>query len=295
MNSAEAWPSAVGASQVLHHRIVGETQPGLPTLVLIHGFGGSHRWWNRIVPLLEPRHMLIVDLLGHGSSPRSVSTTNGRLGADEYSPAAHAAAVHDLLDKYEIDHAVPIGHSMGFDVALALAERLSSTTRVSAMVGLDEGPTPECATFPKGHNLVRSPLLGPLLKAISPNSAVMFGYRTAFAPGYAVDSELRRMLIEDYRAQPFDSFRKNLDAKTDYAHAIPFDRRIEALGLPTLMIFGGRDQLWSPQMSIARYTAVPNVQLHTIRESGHTPIIEAPDDTATRITAFLDSYRTTDD
>ncbi|MCS4255910.1 pimeloyl-ACP methyl ester carboxylesterase [Rhodococcus erythropolis] len=267
----------------LHHRIAGENTP---TLVLIHGFGGSHRWWNRITPLLAPWRTISVDLLGHGLSSRAYAG---------YSPTAQAAAIHELLDNYEIERAVPVGHSMGFDVAIALAERLTATDRVPALVGLDEGPTPEYATFPRGHRIVRSRLLGPLLKAISPDLAVLQGYRTAFAPGFKIDPELRSMLIEDYRAQPFESFRGNLEAKTEYARTSPFDRRIEKLDLPTLMIFGERDQLWSPRSSIERYSAIRNMEVHTLPHSGHTPIIEAPVGSAVAITEFLDNHVTLDD
>ena len=218
-----------------------------PTLVLIHGFGASHRWWNQITPLLAPWRTIRVDLLGHGSSPRAEAG---------YSPNEQAAAIHDLLDAFDIKHAVPVGHSIGFDVAIALAERLATTDRIPALIGLDEGPAPEYTTLPRGHNIVRSRLLGPLLKAISPNLAVLQGYRTAFAPDFKLSPALRSMLIEDYRAQPFESFRGNLEAKTQYAQAVPLDRRLEQLDLPTLMIFGERDQLWSSRSSAERYSAI---------------------------------------
>lgn len=265
----------------LHRHVSGDTKDDNPTLVLIHGFGGSHRWWNRITPLLAPWRTISVDLLGHGCSPRA------DIG---YSPTEQATAVHELLDEYDMERVVPVGHSMGFDVAIALAERLATTDRVPALVGLDEGPAPGYATFPRGHTIVRSRLLGPLLKAISPNPAVLQGYKTAFAPGFTLDSELRSMLIQDYRAQPFESFHGNLEAKTEYAHEVPLDLRIEKLNLPTLMIFGERDQLWSPQRSIERYSTVPNMEVHTIAHSGHTPILEAPHDSAVAITEFLENH-----
>lgn len=175
-------------------------------------------------------------------------------------------------------------------VAIAMAQRSISTRRILAVIGLDEGPAPEHATLPRGHGLVRSQLLGPVLKAISPKPAVLQGYRTAFAPGFQIDSELRSMLIEDYRAQPFESFHGNLDAKTQYSDAIPFDRRIDELNVPALMIFGGRDQLWSPWRSIERYSRISNMEVRTIPSSGHTPIIEAPNDTAIMITDFLEKH-----
>jgi pimeloyl-ACP methyl ester carboxylesterase len=45
--------------------------PDAPTLVLIHGLGGSTRWWDRVVPLLTASHHVIrTDLLGHGRSAK---------------------------------------------------------------------------------------------------------------------------------------------------------------------------------------------------------------------------------
>ena len=41
-----------------------------PTIVLLHGFARSQRWWDRVAPELSRRglHVIRFDLLGHGSS-----------------------------------------------------------------------------------------------------------------------------------------------------------------------------------------------------------------------------------
>jgi pimeloyl-ACP methyl ester carboxylesterase len=42
--------------------------PGDPTVVLLHGFLGSHHWFDRLVPLLPGVRVIRPDLAGHGAS-----------------------------------------------------------------------------------------------------------------------------------------------------------------------------------------------------------------------------------
>ena len=46
-----------------------------PALVLMHGFPGDSRIYDRLVPLLRPRRTLTFDFLGYGRSDRSEAST----------------------------------------------------------------------------------------------------------------------------------------------------------------------------------------------------------------------------
>ncbi|NUT93848.1 MAG: alpha/beta fold hydrolase, partial [Saccharothrix sp.] len=82
-----------------------------PPVVLLHGFGGSLHWFDRLVPLLDRCRVVRVDLLGHGA-------TGGRAAdADE-----QARVVAEVLARRGISGATAVGHSFGADVALSLAE-----------------------------------------------------------------------------------------------------------------------------------------------------------------------------
>ena len=64
-----------------------------PPIVLLHGFAGSLHWFDRLAPLLAPeRHVIRVDLLGHGGSEKPAS------GYEIPEQAALVAGGLDLLE-----------------------------------------------------------------------------------------------------------------------------------------------------------------------------------------------------
>ncbi|MEK7833072.1 MAG: alpha/beta fold hydrolase, partial [Acidobacteriota bacterium] len=102
-------------------------------IVLIHGSPGEARDFNRIAPLLEKSHRLIIpDLPGFGASTRDIS---------DYSLRAHARYLIELLDELKIERAHLLGFSMGGGVVLNLndlaPERVASATML-ASIGVQE-------------------------------------------------------------------------------------------------------------------------------------------------------------
>lgn len=100
----------------------GGTDDG-PLLVMLHGLGATGEVYAGLEALLPgswPGGWLVVDLLGHGRSPRAAS----------YTFEAHAAAVAEVLPRDR--DVVLLGHSMGGMVALALAPRLPRVVGVVA-------------------------------------------------------------------------------------------------------------------------------------------------------------------
>jgi len=98
-------------SYTLHRLADGE---GDRTLVLLHGLGGTHRYWTcGPVPFELPGHRrVLVDLLGFGASPRPWM---------RYTLDRHLAALRDALpDQGRLTLA---GHSLGAALALAFAAR----------------------------------------------------------------------------------------------------------------------------------------------------------------------------
>ncbi len=78
-----------------------------PPIVLLHCFGCSLHWWDRMVPLLARRHRVIrIDLLGFGGSEKPKSG---------YSMEEQGRLVALALGKLQVQGAVVVGHSLGFE------------------------------------------------------------------------------------------------------------------------------------------------------------------------------------
>src|SRR3954451_3447833 len=101
------------------------------TLVLLHGFAGTHRAWDLVVPELDAERYrpLVPDLRGHG--------TKGSV-----RPVTFEACVHDVLSAAPPEPFVLCGYSFGGrvaqHVALEAPERIARLVLVATSGGLDD-------------------------------------------------------------------------------------------------------------------------------------------------------------
>lgn len=94
---------------------------GDPPFMLIHGWTCDHRAMAPVAAAFPDHRSTLVDLLGHGRSPKT----------GDYSIEAQAAAVLAAAPP----RAVYVGHSMGAQIAIAAAA--AAPERVAALVLLD--------------------------------------------------------------------------------------------------------------------------------------------------------------
>jgi 2-succinyl-6-hydroxy-2,4-cyclohexadiene-1-carboxylate synthase len=101
------------------------------SVVLLHGFGGTHRAWDGVRAHLHPERYrpLALDLPGHGES------------ADSERPITFAGCVDDVLARAP-ERFTLCGYSMGGRVALLLAltvpERVRELVLVSTTAGIED-------------------------------------------------------------------------------------------------------------------------------------------------------------
>ncbi len=102
-----------------------------PTILMLHGFGAAIDWWDEIAPALAADHRVVrIDLIGHGGTeaPRS-----------GYMIVRQAELAAAILDKLGVERVTLIAHSMGGEVATALADR--KPERIERIVLIDSPPT----------------------------------------------------------------------------------------------------------------------------------------------------------
>ena len=127
-----------------------------PALLLLHGIGNNCQTWAGVIDRLAESHTVIApDLLGHGDSDKP---------RGDYSIAAYANGMRDLLTVLDIERATVVGHSLGGGIALQFAYQFPERCERLALVG-SGGLGPElsaglrAATLP-GAELVLTALTG---------------------------------------------------------------------------------------------------------------------------------------
>lgn len=104
---------------------------GAETLVLLHGFGGTHRAWDGVIACLNPQRYrpLALDLPGHGEAAR------------EGESITFETCVRKVLAESP-RRFVLCGYSMGgriaLQVALTVPERVSRLVLVASSPGIEE-------------------------------------------------------------------------------------------------------------------------------------------------------------
>jgi 2-succinyl-6-hydroxy-2,4-cyclohexadiene-1-carboxylate synthase len=102
----------------------------LETLVLLHGFGGTHRAWDLVLPRIDAERYtpLVPDLRGHGT--RSA-----------VRPVSLEGCVHDVLASAP-ERFVLCGYSLGGRIAqmaaLAAAQRVVRLVLVATSAGIED-------------------------------------------------------------------------------------------------------------------------------------------------------------
>lgn len=208
-----------------------------PPLLLLHGLGGSGRYWAGIGPLLaETRTLIAPDLAGFGRSDKP------RI---DYTRDFHVRTIEELLAALHVEGALDIaGHSMGGILAALFAARHPGRTSSLAIVA---APFPRTQTHPfrmprgvVGTTVYRA--LQSLLPLVSPV------VRSPVFP---------RAVIADYLRHTVDSYQKTSHALIwDPTVAEEFATLDQSLSpRPQLLLFSGEDTTIGPD-NLERWRAV---------------------------------------
>jgi pimeloyl-ACP methyl ester carboxylesterase len=244
-----------------------------PAIVMIHGFGAAIDWWDEIAPALAMDHRVIrIDLIGHGGIAAPASG---------YTIPRQAELVAAMLDRLGIDRVTVIGHSMGGEVATALAER--NPARIAAMILIDSPPTAG-ATFTIMTDAVMTPVIGEVLSHFETDDTIRRGLAQGFASGFPVPEKF----VADLKQLTYTAFRSAHEDSIAYRTSKPSNQRLAALTpVPPLLALTGTEDAIVPPEHAKYFSEVPGAKIVLIEGSGHSPMVEKPAKTLELIRGFL--------
>jgi pimeloyl-ACP methyl ester carboxylesterase len=232
-----------------------------------------------MLPQLQAANRVIrVDLLGHGGSEKAKAG---------YSIEDQAGTVASALAELGVGKATVVGHSLGFTVATALAER--SPELVSGLVDIDQATNEDLYDEPFLAKLIYVPLIGQALARVVPDFAIRDSYKELFAPGYNMSSGFENpdQPVDDFNAMTYTSFKKSSQAEESYVDDRPLNERLAQLKIPLLVIFGSEEQIYTPPDEAANaYKSVPGAVIEMVEGAGHSPNVEKPKQTAGLVLEF---------
>ena len=266
------------------HRVIYRIAGDGPPVVLIHGMVNSSRHWEQVALRLADRYTVVApDLLGHGDS----AAVRG-----DYSLGAHASSIRDLLTTIGIDRATIVGHSLGGGIAMQFFYQFPQRVQRLALIssgglGHEVSPLLRGAALPgatpgislEANRRVRAALdrAGERLRARGSRKGVYL-QAVARAMRPLQDAAARHAFLQTLRAV--------IDVRGQHVSAVD---RLYLLGeLPTLLVWGERDNTIPMKHGLAAHELIPNSRFVTLPKAAHFPNLEDPEGLADALLDWLD-------
>lgn len=247
--------------------------PGLPTLVAVHGLRGTHHGLVPLVTRLRDYRMIVPDLPGFGeSSP----LPDGR----PHDVNGYTVWLTEFLEAVGASDAVLFGHSFGSVLAAAA---VAAGTPVRALVLLN--PITRPSENPLRRVAGRTALLAHRAADRLPETVGTAALRTRLLTDLmstvlmtTEDPDLRRWIRDEHRRH-FGSFAspRVLAEAFEAASYGCVDDHAPRIGAPTVLIAGGRDRLVPPEGQRVLAGRFPDARLAVIPGTGHLTHYECPD------------------
>jgi pimeloyl-ACP methyl ester carboxylesterase len=255
-------------------------------LMLFPGLGLDHTYYRLGAPLLKERFKLVlIDPRGIGQSrkdPPNQVTYTPELWADDFA----ALARHLKLDKVNI-----LGSSLGGAMAMAFAEKYPDLTQALIVVG----GFSELDRALETNFRLRKKIIAKL--GMGEEIADFMGLSTLTREFMATETGLQVMRanqanVRNNSAELYTAF---LDSILWWGRRLPgqeneplFTTRLKNIKCSTLVIAGDNDYFIPTFFSKIIADNIPGAQYREVKNGGHIPFVEKPQETAALVTAFID-------
>jgi pimeloyl-ACP methyl ester carboxylesterase len=263
-----------------------------PAILLIHGIGDNSTTWHGIQAKLAQRFTVIApDLLGHGRSDKPRA---------DYSVAAYANGMRDLLSVLDIERVTIVGHSLGGGVAMQFAYQFPHLVERLILVSVggvtkDVNFVLRMASLPIGSEamaLLRLPLVLPAVQVLGQLVGKAIGTK-----GLGNDlSNVFRILDDLPEPTASAAFSRTLRAVVDWRGQIVtmLDRCYLTKAIPVQIIWGTRDVVVPVSHAQMAHAAMPGSRLEIFEGSGHFPFHEDPARFIEVVERFMDDTKPSD-
>lgn len=234
-------------------------EPERPTVIFIHGAGGSRLSWQaQLRPLDKEINVVALELPGHGRSP----------GPPPETVAGYAAWVARFLEVWPPpSRPVLAGHSMGGAITLECA-----LTRPELLAGL--------ILIGTGARLWVNPaLLEGLIRDFEATIRKIIGWSFSPETGAEVVRQSEEIMLQSDPAVMLN----------DFTACDGFDRRADLgrITLPTLIICGAEEKMAPPKLSEELAARIPESRLEMVEKAGHMVAAEKPAEVNRAVADFV--------
>ena len=238
---------------------------GKTTILLAHGYGFNHIEWNIIVEGLNQLNYrtIVFDQRGHGKSS---------IGQDGISSTSMASDYKALMEYFNLEDCILVGHSMGGFLAMKFLidnpdmqhKNIKSCVLMATFAGE--------VNKNNFQNRLQIPLIksGILLKLIK-WKPIGIGFGKSLI-GENPDPEIIRSILEIFPQQDHSKLIPILKAFADESY---YDR-LKEISIPCAVVIGSKDATTPPFHTDSIVKEIPNTTRIDVPGKGHCLNVEAP-------------------
>jgi pimeloyl-ACP methyl ester carboxylesterase len=238
-----------------------------PTLILLHGLGGSTQVWQfNIAPLAEKYHVVVPDQIGFGKSDKPLVN---------YRIRTYVDFLDQFCKELKIERATLIGNSMGGWIATMFTAAFPD--RVDKLVLVDAaGYAP-----PKDLDTRTFFGLNPTTREGMKILAGKVFYNKAFLTDAAIDQAIAARLAAG-DGYTINSITESIIRGEDF-----LDDIAKTVKRPTLIVWGRQDGLVSLAEGERFNKDIAGSKMVVIDQCGHVPNVEKPGEFNAAVLKFL--------
>lgn len=247
------------------------------TVLMIHGFGGSHRDFHALDSLMSHRYRVIrVDMPGFGLSDYPFAY-GGKTFRDAYSEYFRF-----LLDTLRIDSFHVMGNSLGGLMSLELATQYPDRVR-SLVLFNSAGYDMEEVMRSANAFVLRNPLVKVMVRK------GMSAFMTARGMRRVVYSDTLITQEKVRRVNSMWNREGNMRHLVEMANAneSPDEEMIRSISCPTLIVWGRQDRIIDVKYAPLFHRDILGSRLIIYEECGHVPMTERPEEVHRDVEGFL--------
>ena len=259
--------------QVDDHRIVYLEGGKGETVILLHGFGGNKDRWTAFAKYMKGYHLIIPDIPGYGES--------SQVWKDSYNIESQVGRIERFVEVIKLDKFHMAGNSLGGAFTAIYGAKHPEKVLTLALLDTAGAPSQKKSEFimqlEKGNNL----LLASNTEDFDKLMALVFvKMPTAIA-------FFKKILAADWIAHA--EFNKK--SWNDLSLTSTLEPVLPLIQAPVLIIWGDQDQMTDVGGVAFLEKNLKNYRTIIMKEMGHTPMVERPEETAKVYVSFLKEKR----
>ena len=248
-----------------------------PVLVLVHGFGSEARfdWGNVLIPLSAHHRVIALDQVGFGASDKPFI---------DYSIQTYVDFLGEFLRTLHIHEFTLAGESLG--------GWISALYTIESLAAANTGPD----ALPRPTRLILEDAAGMSTEHFGKSMPIPIAGTLADAHGIAIVFHDKSRVTEAVVREAWEMKMKANDGFTERSlwnnpkvASEGVKDRIGAITVPTLVIWGGDDELVPLEQGRAYAAAIPHAKFTVIPECGHAPSVEKPNEFLASAVPFIDA------